>query len=309
METLIDKVVGSFLNAIHAGTLAVAPYGIGALGVLAVIAYGTRQWPLVMSSGAGLGDVLASFLLLVLGLGITLWIVTTIIPMGDALYQAALTIGLTAAGSPVTADQLRSPSFLLSMHKIVTLPLETFILNHTGWAAMWNAPTLLSFWLAELAIYITFVGIALHVALIQIEFYLAILTASVVLPCVVMTSSTFLGEWVVGWVLGCTTRVFLISAIAAIGVPLFQSLALAPAAGASADPTWVEALGVVAGSVLFGILAWFIPGRAANLVGSGLGLSGSLIAGAAASSTRGLLLLQNLAQQAQRVISPMLRGR
>ena len=263
----------------------------------------------VMSSGAGLGDALAGFLLLVMGLGITLWIVTMIIPMGDALFQAAITMGLTAAGSPITANQLRSPSFLLSMHKIVTKPLENFILAHTGWAVLLNGPTVLSFWLAELAIYITFVGIALHVALIQIEFYLAILSAAVLLPCIVLTSSTFLGEWVVGWVLGCTTRVFLISAIAAIGVPLFQSLALAPVGGASADPTWVEALGVVAGSVLFGMLAWFIPGRAANLVGSGLGLSGSLLAGAAASSARGLLLLQNLAHQAQRVISPMLRGR
>jgi len=307
METLIDKVVGSFLGAIQAGTLAVAPFGLGGLAILALIAYGTRQWPLVMSSGAGLGDVLASFLLLVMGLGITLWIVTKIIPMGDALFQAALTIGLQAAGSPVTANQLRSPSFLLSMHKIVTKPLENFILAHTGWAVLLNGPTVLSFWLAELAIYITFVGIALHVAMIQIEFYLAILTASVLLPCVVLASSTFLGEWVVGWVLGCTTRVLLISAIAAIGVPLFQSLSLSPVGGG--DPTWVEALGVVAGSLLFGILAWFIPGRAAHLVGSGLGLSGSLIASAAAGSARGLVMLQNLSNQAHRVISPMLRGR
>ncbi len=67
METLIDKVVGGFLSAIQAGTLTIAPFGVGALGVLAVIAYGTRQWPLVMSSGAGLGDALAGFLLLVMG--------------------------------------------------------------------------------------------------------------------------------------------------------------------------------------------------------------------------------------------------
>src|SRR5262249_20137771 len=245
METLIDKVVGSFLGAIQAGTLAIAPFGVGALGVLALIAYGTRQWPLVMSSGAGLGDALAGFLLLVMGLGITLWIVTMIIPMGDALFQAAITMGLTAAGSPVTANQLRSPSFLLSMHKIVTKTLENFILAHTGWAVLPNGPTVLSFWLAELAIYITFVGIALHVALIQIEFYLAILSAAVLLPCIVLTSSTFLGEWVVGWVLGCTTRVFLISAIAAIGVPLFQRLALAPVWGTIPDPTWLHALRVV----------------------------------------------------------------
>ena len=56
METLIDKVGGSFLGAIQAGTLAVAPFGLGGLAILALIAYGTRQWPLVMSSGAGLGD-------------------------------------------------------------------------------------------------------------------------------------------------------------------------------------------------------------------------------------------------------------
>ncbi len=309
METLIDKVVGGFLSAIQAGTLTIAPFGVGALGVLAVIAYGTRQWPMVMSSGAGLGDALAGFLLLVMGLGITLWILTNIIPMGDALYQAALTIGLTAAGSDVTVDNLRSPSFLLSMHKVVTKPLENFILAHTGWSVMWNGPTMLSFWLAELAIYCTFVGIALHVALIQIEFYLSILSAAVLLPCVVLTSSTFLGEWVVGWVLGCTTRVLLVSAVAAIGVPLFQGLAVAPGAGAGADPTWVEALGVVAGSVLFGVVAWIVPGRAANLVGSGLGLSGSLIAGVAAGSARSLLLVHSLVQSAQRVISPMLSRR
>src|SRR5215468_3035544 len=64
-----------------------------------------------------------------------------------------------------------------------------------------------------------------------VQFYLSLLSAAVLLPCVVLTSSTFLGEWVVGWVLGCTTRVLLVSAVAAIGVPLFQGLAVAPGAG------------------------------------------------------------------------------
>lgn len=307
METLIDKIVGGFLAAIQVGTVTVAPYGLGLLGVLGLIAYSQRQWPLVMSSGAGLGDALANFLVLMLGLGITLWIVTNIIPMGAALYDAALTIGLSAAGSPVTTEQLRNPSFFLSMHKLVTKPLEGFILAHTGFAALLNGPTLFSFWLAELAIYCTFVGIALHVGMVQIEFYLSILCAAVLLPCVVFQVSTFLGEWVVGWVIGTTTRLLLIAAVAAIGVPLFQSLALPPGAGAGGQPTWVEALGVVAGSVLFGLAAWIIPGRAANLVGSGLGLSGSLVAGAAAGSARAFLLANNVAQAAARVVSPSVR--
>lgn len=307
METLIDTIAAGFLGAIQAGTLAVAPYGLGLLGVLAAIAYGMRQWPMVMSSGAGMGDMLASFLLLMLGLGITLWIVTMIIPMGDALYQAALTIGLSAAGSPVTADDLRSPSFFLKMHKLVTKPLETFILAHTGFGVLFNGPTVAFFWLAELVVYVTFVGIALHVALVQIEFYLSILAAAVLLPCVALAPSTFLGEWVAGWTLGGTVRLFLLSAVSAIGVPLFQALALAPVGGANADPTWVEALGVVAGSGLFGIVAWVVPGRSANLVGSGLGLSGALVAGAAAGTARFALLAQSVVQSASRVVSPMVR--
>lgn len=307
METLIDKVSGGFIAAIQQGTIQIAPYGIGLLGILASIAYFSRTWPMVMSTGAGLSEAFAGFILLLIGLCVTLWITAKIIPMGDALYESGITIGLKAAGSDLTTDQLRSPSFILSMHKIVTKPLETFILNHTGWSVLWNGPTVFFFWIGELVIYCTFVGIALHVALIQIEFYLAILMASVLVPCVVFGTTTFLGEWAVGWVLGCTTRVLLISAVAAIGVPLFQGLALAPAGGT--DPTWVEGLGVVAGSLIFGLVAWLVPGRAANMVGSGLGLSGSLVAGVAASSVRWLAVARSAIQASERVVSPMLRTR
>ena len=70
-----------------------------------------------------------------------------------------------------------------------------------------------------------------------------------------------------------------------------------------------QALGVVAGSVLFGIVAWVIPGRAANMVGSGLGLSASLVAGVAASSVRWLAVAQSAIQVTGRVVAPMLARR
>lgn len=307
VETLIDNVVGGFLAAIQSGTTAVAPYGLGAFGVLVAIAFYMRQWPLIMSSGAGISDVLAHAVLMVIGLCVTLWILTNVTQIGDALFQSALTIGLQAGGTGVSADQLRSPSFLLSMHKLVTKPLEDFIQHHTGWSVLWNGPTVFFFWVGELVIFCTFVGIALHVALIQIEFYLAILSASVFLPCLLVPWAAFLGEWCVGWVLGCTTRVLLISAVAAIGVPVFQGLALATAGGG--DPTWIEGLGVVTGSLLFGLVAWFVPGRAANMVGSGLGLSASLIAGVAASSMRWLAVARSAIAASERVVSPLLRTR
>lgn len=289
METLLDVVVGGFLAAIEGLTRNVAPYGIGLLGALAIAAYFFRYAPYVSSTGAGLGDALAGLLLLMLGLGLTQWILLNIIPMADALYQAAITMGLGATGSTVSADQLRNPSFILQLHTEVTRPIEDFILGHIGFLSVKNWPTVAAFWLGEMTIYVVFVGIALHVGMIVIEFYFAVFAASILLPCVVFAPSTFLGEWVVGWVLGNTVRVMLVTAVVGIAVPLFDVL-VAPAGMAGRDPRWVEILGVVAASGLFGLIAWQVPGRAANLVGHGLSLSASSIAGAAASGMHGIAL-------------------
>jgi type IV secretion system protein TrbL len=300
METLIDNVVGAFLSALVSGTAALVPVGIAVLGTLAAIAYATRQWPTVMSSGAGLGDILAGFILLMLGLGLTFWLVSNLGAIGDGLYQAALSLGLSAGGSGVSTDQLRNPSFILRMHKIVTKPLEDFILAHTGWAALWNGHTMWAFWGAEIVIYCVFVAVALNVALIQIELNLAVLTAAVLLPLSAIQPSAFAAEFAVGWVIGCTVRTFLITAIAGIAVPLFVGLAVGPA---GADPTMIEALGVVAGSVLFGIIAWVVPSRAGNIVGHGLGITVGTVAAQVAGAARTGLMINSLT----RVTSQMLR--
>lgn len=284
MEVLIDIIVAGFLAAIETALNNLVPVGVAVLGTLALITYAVRYWPLVMSAGAGLGDVLAGFLLLVMGLAITLWITQNIIQMGDALYEAASTLGLQAASGSVDAAQLRNPSFILTMHKDVTRPLETFIARHTSvWAVTTNAPTLFSFWLAEIVIYLCFVGISIHVAMIVIEFYLALAAAALLVPCVVFQPSATLGEWVVGWVLGNTVRVFLVTLVVGIAVPLMNNLV---GVGGGQDPKWVEVLGLLGGTGLFGIIAWTVPGRAANVVGHGLSLTAGTIAGAAASSLR-----------------------
>lgn len=301
METLMDTVVAGFLTAIDGLTQSVAPYGVGLLAVMAALAFFFRYAPYVSATGAGLGDVLAGLVLLILGIGITQWILLNMVPMADALYQAAITIGLGAVGSSVNADQLREPSFILLMHKDVTKPLEAFILAHTGWSFAWNAGTVWAFWLAEMVIYMVFVGIALHMALIVIEFYFAVFAAIVLLPCVLFSPATFLGEWAVGWVLGGTVRVMLVTAVVAIAVPLFEVL-VTPVGGAARDPRWVEVLGLVAGSVLFGGIAWLVPGKAANLVGHGLSLTAGQVAGVAAGSMRGVMMAQSAIRGTSRLL-------
>jgi type IV secretory pathway TrbL component len=240
-----------------------------------------------------------------IALGVTLWVTQNMTAMGDGLYATATTIGLQASGASVNAAQLRSPSFILSMHKDVTRPLENFILAHTGWSALWNSPTLASFWIAEMIIYVVFVGISLSVALVVIEFYLSLAAAAFFVPCVVFAPSSALGEWVVGWVLGGTVRVFMLSLIVGIAVPLVDNLA-GLGGGAGADPKWVEVLGLIAGALLFGVIAWTVPARAANFVGHGLGLGAETVMGAAMSAARFGQMATGAAVGAGRVTSRLL---
>jgi type IV secretion system protein TrbL len=314
METMIDRVFEGFMVTIATGQGLVAHYGLALLAIFGLYAYFFRFAPYVMASGAGLGDALAGFLMMMLSLGITQWIMLELIPMTDALLTAAMTIGAEAGGAgALSPESLHTPSFVLGLHREATRPMEEFIVRQSGSVAslIMASPTVAVVWLTQLATYCIFLGIAVNMALILLEFHLAVLTASILLPCLVFTPTTFLGEWVGGWVLGGMTRILLLVIVMGIGAPLFQFMFGTPLIPAAADPGIMDAIGLVAGVALFGILAWQIPKQAAHLVGHGLGLSGSMVAGAAAQAMGVTRLaqaaMQGTAQMLNRATSPLLR--
>jgi type IV secretory pathway TrbL component len=304
---MMDAVLGSLLAAVHLATGRLVPVGVLALGTLALLGFLYRYIPLVTSAGTGLGDALAGVILIMVTTGGTMWVVQETLPMTEALQTAAVSLGATASGGSVTAEQLRQPSTVLAVHKQVTAPLETFITNHKGWSALKNLPTIALFWLAEVTIYLVFVGIAVSMAMIQLEFSIACMLAPVLVPMVVWTNSSFLGEFSVGWVLGTAVRLLLIAAIIGLAVPLFSALTPATA-GAVVDPSWADTLGVVGSALLFGLTAWEVPKRAGNLVGSGLGLSGATVAASAAGVARVGMMVGGVSQ-AIRGVSPLLARR
>ena len=70
MLTLIDDILGAFIQALQAGQGTLATFSLAILGVCAVISYYREYSVTVMSSGAGLGDALAHALTLILTISI-----------------------------------------------------------------------------------------------------------------------------------------------------------------------------------------------------------------------------------------------
>ena len=99
-------------------------------------------------------------------------------------------------------------------------------------------------------------------------------------------ATAFLAEFVLGWVLGMTIRVFIQTALIGLSIPLFSTLVIELTSGG--DPTFWGAFGVLLASVLFFVLSWLIPNRAVGLLARGLAISGTDVLAGLSSAARGI---------------------
>jgi hypothetical protein len=96
METTIqifNDMVATFLATIQAGGGRLAGYGFALLGVLFMISY-CRQFGAQLATGVGsLGDALGRPLLFIISGGLYLYVLQNLVPMSNALLDAAVTWG------------------------------------------------------------------------------------------------------------------------------------------------------------------------------------------------------------------------
>jgi type IV secretion system protein TrbL len=141
--------------------------------------------------------------------------------------------------------------------------------------------------------------------MVIIEFHASVMISTVLLPFAVFTHTAFFGEFALGWLTGCLVRTFVTAAVMAIAVPLFELLGVATTPGG--DPTFYSAVVTALTSVVFAILSWAIPGRAATIAGRGmaLGVHGGTLVSSMAGSARTVVMAASMV----RGVSMMLPGR
>jgi len=276
----LNDALSAFTQAFDAAANTLLGVGVAGLGVLALIAWYTTYRYTVFSSGAGLSEAMAGAILTMITFGVTMWIITNLPAMTDALYRAFATWG---SGGAISPDDLLNPAAIVDQGFQQARPIRDFTDRIVSWLKIWDWDTLLiyslSYYLIVLGFF--FIGITMMVTIIELK--LAVMLGAVLIPTAVWQTSAFLAEAAIGWILGGAVRVFMLAALLGITQPLLGNITPDLAGG---DPDFKSAVicGIV--SILFAIFAWVIPRRAAALVGQGLALTGAEVIGGAMSGVR-----------------------
>lgn len=306
MFTLVDDITAAFLAALQAGGQVLAVFMLPILTVCAVISWYREYSATVMSSGAGTGDALAHALLLMFSAGCYLFLLTQIFAIAQAALDTVFTWGLLGAGGGVTSAQLRTPSFILLTGLKAAKPIADF---DTWFRAVQSSVKLathpgdlLAYWV----IVLSFIGITAHHMMMLVEYHLAVMLASVLIPWGIWRMTSGVAEFSLGWLTGGLIRALVSSAMIGIATPLFDVLNRPiPTNGFF---TFSQTFVLVGGSFIYLILCWVVPAHAARLAGhASLGLTGSTLFSAASSTLRFGMLLSGVAGAGSRVIAPMLR--
>jgi P-type conjugative transfer protein TrbL len=298
----IDVITASFVTAIQAGTATLAHISLPLLGIFAIIAFYSTMNELMLSGGAGAGDALATTLLHTIKFGIFYWLLVNLVPLTTAAFQTFFGWGLAPAGSRDLAARMLSPSFLLDIGFRIATPLHDLVDRMSGWSQAWNYFKLMGYTIAAWVIILAFAAVSLHLMTTIIEFHLAVLVCTVLLPWGVLQPTAMLAEFCIGWVTGGLVRILVTGAIVGISVPLFATIQLNTTGGG--DPTFFSAVMVALTSFIFAVLAWVIPGRAAAIAGRGtsLVLTGSTILAGAASAARGGMMVRGAVQGVSKML-------
>jgi P-type conjugative transfer protein TrbL len=302
--TALDTITNAFVDALQGGTNALAIFSIPLLVIFATIAFYVQLGSLVASGSAGVGDALASTLLSCVKTGVFYWLLINLSSIAAAAFDTFLQWGM-AAGGTFSAGSFRTPSSLINLGFRAVLPIQEFMDRSAGWVAVWNYGNHFIYTLAKFTVLIAFFLVALHLMMTIIEYNMAVLVGTVLIPWGVLQPTAFFTEFSIGWLTGGLVRVLVTGAIVGVAVPLFDLVAVNTTSGG--DPSLYSAVVMAFTSLVFAILAWVVPGRAAAIAGRGvsLALHGGAIIAAASGGLRGVVL----AQAAIRGISSLIRRR
>ena len=304
---LLNDIVSAFVAALEAGTVTLGQYSFGLLAIAATLAFYFQVGPQVASGGTGVGDALAGFLLLAIKIGVFYWLVLHLPDLARAAFDTFAQWGATVSGGGFTRQNFVSPAEIVDTGFRMARPLRDFTSNILNFFTT-DTWTLLAYQVGYYSVLIGFFVVALHVMMVIIEFNLAALVATVLLPWAVFPALAFYGDFVVAWLTGAMVRVLLTAAMVSLGLPLFQGLKFTLSSGG--DPTFYSGVLVGGTAVVFAILSWVLPSRAAAIAGRGvsLGLTGSDVVAGAATGARFATLGVRLPLAAFRTVSPLLKA-
>lgn len=288
MEQLLNLLAGTYLGALESGAHTLATYSLPILAVAALVNFYREWWPVVLRGGSQMGEALGQFLLLVVTVGFYQWLILHLWDLGQAAFDTFAQWGMLGSGNGLSAQQLRNPGFIMALGMQLAFPLA----EQASWFSwVWQSVNLVvhpSDWIMAICIVLAFLAIAAHHLFLLVEFYLALMCAAVLVPWGIWRTTAHLAEFSLGWITGALIRALVSCVMIGLSLPLFDQIRTPPTSTSAFDVlTYVQAATPVFGSVIFAILCWVLPSRAARLAGgASLGLTASTVMSGAMTTVR-----------------------
>jgi type IV secretory pathway TrbL component len=269
---LLNRVTSGFAIALDGAYAALTLYSVGLLAILA-----TLYFFYAMSQGlvgyATLNEALGSLFWVVCKIGVFYWLLRNLYDlMWNGAFRTFAQWGLEASGGGFRYEDFLGPGTIVMNGFKAAYPMKVFADQFIG---PMLPLYLVDISVAMLAYWVTvfsFGAIALAVMAALIEMKMAIATSGVLIPWAILTQTAFLGELSIANLAAGLVRILVTALIMGIAIPLFTLLAV-PNPQSGVDPSVFRMVSLAVTALIFAILAWVIPNRAAAIGGRGMALA------------------------------------
>jgi type IV secretory pathway TrbL component len=307
VDRFLDDVTAAFLSALQGGGERLGTSSLGLLSVVAIIAY-YREFGARMLAGQGsVSDALGAPLLYCLTVGGYYYGLVHLREIGMAALNTFVQWGVQGGGGSFDVAVLQRPSFILETGLKAARPIadfDTWLSAIKSTVKLAASPgDLIAYWFIILA----FIAITAHHMMLLIEYHIALMCAAVLLPWGLWSFTAPLAEFSLGWITGGVVRALVGTAMLGIAFPLFDLLNRPTSDIITVTQTFI----LVAASIIFCVLCWVIPARAAGIAGRGVSLAlhgGTLMSAAATFARFGLMATSAIRGVSTLLQAPRLAG-
>lgn len=275
----LDGLVGSITGILNGGYSRLSPE----LQRLFSIIVGLN---LIMAALAWCGaylEVFKGFALTLISLFVWVMIFTSYPVLTTAFQEYCIEVGLLAggivSGGGLTLEEFQKPSTVMMKGFDATVPINTFIQRHTGWAAMKNFWNLGMLSLGSAGLWLAFVVMAVHLVFVQIILAVVIAFGFAFIIFGALGITNFLAERAFGLIVASAARLGVAALWTGMTFPFIEQFGFADP---TADPDITVGAWVLVGAWIIALFSVLFPAIAHSFFAGGpvLGLS-HLIPGAA----------------------------
>ena len=224
-------------------------------------------------------DVLVRLIKKTLYVGFFAFLIGNFNALAKVVFNSFAGLGLKAAGSALTADQLLQPSRIAQVGIDASKPILQAASQLLGFTSFFeNFIQIAVLMIAWLVVLVSFFILAIQLFVTLIEFKLTTLAGFVLIPFGLFNKTSFLAERVLGNVVASGVKLLTLAIIIGIGTTLFGEFTLG---FGGEQPTLEDAMALVLAALSLLGLGIFGPGIANGLISGGPQLGAGAAVGAA----------------------------